>query len=61
MTDVDARATNDTPREAGADTSHGAAEARESQDVLTHSVGKRLTRESRDAQQPRWKRWLGKG
>ena len=23
-------------------------------------VGKRLTRDSRDAQQPRWKRWLGK-
>jgi len=60
MTEIDAGPTNDAPRVAGGDTSQDAAEARESQDVLTHSVGQRLTRKSRNGQQPRWKRWLGK-
>jgi hypothetical protein len=60
VTDVEAAATDDAQRavnERAADSS----EARESQDVLTQSVGQRLTRESRDARQPRWKRWFGKG
>ena len=60
MTDRDAGATSDTSRGAGDDTAQGSAEARESQNVLTQSVGQRLTRKSRDAEQPRWKRWLGK-
>jgi hypothetical protein len=32
----------------------------ESQEVLTRSVGQRLTRESHDTQRPRWRRWLGR-
>jgi hypothetical protein len=35
--------------------------ARETQESLTQSVGTRLTREDRDAEVPRWKRWLGRG
>ena len=60
MTNVEVAATDDAQRaldESPADSS----EVRESQDVLTRSVGQRLTRESHDTQQPRWKRWFGKG
>jgi hypothetical protein len=60
MTNVEAAATDDAQRavdESPADSS----DVRESQDVLTQSVGQRLTRESHDTQQPRWKRWFGKG
>jgi hypothetical protein len=61
VTDVEAAATDDTHRADGNESAAGSSEVRESQDVLTQSVGQRLTRESHDAQQPRWKRWFGKG
>jgi hypothetical protein len=61
MTDVEAgaTATEDTEHEAAAETAESPSEVDASQDVLTQSVG-RLTRESHDTQQPRWKRWFGK-
>jgi hypothetical protein len=61
MTDVEAGAAEDTLHAAVAETAEGPTEASAPQDVLTQSVGQRLTRESHDAQRSRWKRWLGKG
>jgi hypothetical protein len=62
MTDVEAgaTATEDTEHEAAAETAESPSEVDASQDVLTQSVGQRLTRGSHDTQQPRWKRWLGR-
>ena len=61
MTSGEARTTDNTRDAAGAETEKGASEARASQDALTKNVGQRLTRASHDTEQPRWKRWLGKG
>jgi hypothetical protein len=57
MTTVQPDATQPAAVEEEAEAS---ADAGAPQDALTQSVGQRLTRESRDSQQPRWKRWLGK-
>ena len=61
MTAVEPHTTDVEQPTASAELTEHPSEARESQDSLTRSVGQRLTRESRDAQQPWWKRWLGKG
>jgi hypothetical protein len=61
MTDVEAGAVDDTQDAPGGETAEGASEAQAAQDVLTQSVGQRLTRESHDAQRSGWRRWLGKG
>jgi hypothetical protein len=61
MTNVEAGTTDDTRSAAEAATAKRLSEASASQDALTQSVGQRLTVESHDAQQPRWKRWFGKG
>lgn len=61
MTDVEATPVDDVQEAPGAETAEGFSEAHAAQDVLTQSVGQRLTRESHDAQRPGWKRWLRKG
>jgi hypothetical protein len=60
MTEVESGATTDTRDATEAEPIDGSSDEA-SQDVLTKSVGQRLTRENHDAQPPRWKRWLGKG
>lgn len=45
---------------AGGPTADKQAAAAAAQATLTQSVGRTLTRESRDPAMPRWKRWLKK-